>query len=89
MDIEVRDKKKEDYILQVGDIVVSKIGDVGVVMIMSCISHDEGKYAIRNINQDSWFNGSYDNLELLTASVISLGWTIYPQSEYKLVLERK
>lgn len=86
MDIEIRDNKKEEYILQVGDIV--KIGDYGESSL-TVVMKDDKRYILRNMFNIYCITGYYDSLEELTRSLDTSIYIIYPQSEYKLVLERK
>ena len=82
MDIEIRYEKKQDYILQVGDIVLSPSLGAGIVV-------NQGEYKIQGLEGKRGYFDSEDSLNLLTHFANTYDYKIYPQSEYKLVLERK
>lgn len=82
MDIEVRDKKKEDYILQSGDIIESPNLGYGIVV-------RQGEHKIQALDGSGGYFDAQDSLKLLTYYANENNYKIYPKSEYKLVLERK
>ena len=87
MDIEIRDKK-ENYVLQVGDLIRTEYNSFYVITVRL----DENgmkAYLPRCMYSEAGVCGFHKTLEELTKTVNQEQYTIYPKGKYKLELVEK
>lgn len=88
MNIRIKDEKiNDDYILQLGDVVVFDYVDRDPKIVV--YSEFEQKYILRSITTMYGASGWHKTLEGLTESIKNVDYKIYKASEYELVLQRK
>lgn len=89
MNIRIKDEQDENYIFQLGDVVVFRNGSEREKIVVHDMAKDQ--YILRSITSMFGATGYHKTLDELTASVNNLEaeYTLYKASEYELVLQRK
>lgn len=88
MDIRIEDNKK-DINPTVGDIVVSRKGNTYIISYEPK-SETSAKYIARSLNGlADGANGYFHNVKDLWETLQNIGFTLYSQKEYELVITKK
>lgn len=87
--IKVENNTKENYVLQVGDILINEFGELCFVVEARSPQTHSLIYAISNVLRPQTFNATAVSLEILTDHAEYHNYKVFSQDKYDLVLRHK